>query len=191
MSQKFIDDLTFQGKDFTVNTLEKGDYENCQFINCNFAGVRLSYINFIDCQFENCDFSNAKLTETGLRNIEFKTCKLIGIRFDGCNDFLFAANFLNSRLDYSSFHQVNAQKTSFKNCSLIEVDFTETNLKSVSFDNSDLSNAVFEATNLTTADFRTAYSFSIEPSKNLLNNAKFSKNNLEGLLRKYKLDLES
>lgn len=191
MSQKFIDDLTFQGKDFTVDSLEKGDYENCQFIDCSFSEIRLSYINFIDCQFENCDFSNAKLTETGLRNVEFTKCKLIGLRFDGCNDFLFAASFQECRLDYSSFHQVNAQKTNFQDCSLIEVDFSETNLKGVSFNNSDLSRAVFERTNLEEADFRTAHSFSIEPSINQVKNAKFSTNNLEGLLRKYNLDIES
>lgn len=191
MSQKFIDDLTFQGKDFTIDSLEKGDYENCQFIDCNFAEVRLSYLNFIDCKFESCDFSNAKFTETGLRNVNFLKCKLIGIRFDGCNDFLFAASFKDSRLDYSSFHQVNAQKTSFQNCSLIEVDFTETNLKGVSFDNSDLSRAMFESTNLEEADFRIAHSFSIDPRQNQVKNAKFHKNNLEGLLYRYKLDIES
>lgn len=191
MSQKYIDDQTFQRIDFTIDSIEKGDYENCQFIDCNFAEVRLSYINFIDCHFKNCDFSNAKLTETGLRNVEFTKCKLIGIRFDGCNEFLFAASFLGCRLDYASFQGVNAQKSNFQNCSLIEVDFSETNLKNVSFNDSDLSNAVFEATNLTGADFRTAYSFTIEPSKNQLAGAKFSKNNLEGLLRRYKLDIES
>lgn len=191
MSQKFIDDLTFKNKDFTVNTIEKADYENCQFIDCNFAAVRLSYFNFIDCQFENCDISNAILTETGLRNVEFINCKLLGIRFDGCNDFLFAASFKGCRLDYSSFHQMDAQKTNFENCSLIEVDFSATNLTKVSFNNSNLSGAVFESTNLEAANFRTAHSFSIEPSKNMVKNAKFSKNNLDGLLRRYNLDLES
>jgi len=102
---------------------------------------------------------------------------------------LFAAIFTDSWLDYSSFYQVNAQRTNFKNCSLIEVDFSESNLKSVTFDNSNLSNAVFKATNLEATDFRTAISFSIDPSKNQVTNAKFSKNNLDGLLRKYKLDI--
>ncbi len=189
MSQHFIDDLTFQSKDFTLDSLQKGNYENCQFIDCNFSEIRLSYFNFIDCQFENCDFSNAKLTETGLRNVVFNHCKLIGIRFDGCNDFLFAAIFKSCRLDYSSFHQVKAQKTTFHHCSLLEVDFSEANLMGVSFDQSDLTRAVFEATNLKTTDFTNAYSFSIDPSKNQVEKAKFSKNNLAGLLRKYKLDI--
>lgn len=191
MSQHFIDDLTFKSKDFSLDTLQKGDYENCQFIDCQFTELRLSYFNFIDCYFENCDFSNAKFTETGLRSVEFKNCKLIGIRFDGCNDFLFAAKFNGCRLDYSSFLKVKAQKTDFQNCSLLEVDFSETNLQGVSFENSDLSNAVFDASNLKGADFRNAHSFSIDPSKNQVEKAKFSKNNLAGLLIKFNLDLES
>ena len=59
----------------------------------------------------------------------------------------------------------------------------------VSFEESDLTRAVFESTNLKKADFTNAHCFSIDPSKNQVEKAKFSKNNLAGLLRKYKLDI--
>ena len=187
MSQKYIDDQEFIGIDFNNQLLEKGNYENCFFKDCNLSNLRLTQINFIDCQFQNCDFSNAKLTETGIRSIKFDACKLIGLRFDACNTFLFAATFINCRLDFSSFYQMDAQKTNFQSCSLQEVDFSEANLNSVSFKDCDFTKALFNQTNLEKSDFTTARNFSIDPELNKMNKAKFLTNNLQGLLLKYNL----
>ena len=44
-------------------------------------------------------------------------------------------------------------------------------------------------TNLTEADFRTAQNFSIDPLENQLKKAKFSRENLEGLLEKLQLKI--
>jgi len=50
--------------------------------------------------------------------------------------------------------------------------------------------AVFESTHLERADFRTATNYQIDPERNKMEGAKFSVNNLAGLLVKYELDLE-
>ncbi len=190
MSQKYIDDQLFKGTNFQEKKLEKGNYENCQFIDCVFAEIKLNFINFIDCQFTNCDFSNAKLTDTGLKKVQFSNCKLIGLRFDSCNDFLFEATFIDSRLDFSIFTAMNLQKCHFSGCSLQEVDFSAANLSGVKFEHSNLSRTVFEQSNLEQTDFQTATNFSIDPSINRMNQAHFSTLGLVGLLRKYNLTID-
>ena len=190
MSQQFIDDQAFKGINFTQVRLKIGTYESCQFGNCNFSTLHLSHINFIDCQFSNCDFSNAILTETGLQNSQFTNCKLMGLRFDTCKPFLFAADFQHCRLDFSSFYQMDLKKSKFKDCSLKAVEFASANLRKVEFENCSLLDANFEQTNLTETDFRTAFHFTIEPTENQINKAKFSTNGLIGLLRKYNLTIQ-
>ena len=131
-----------------------------------------------------------KLTETGFQNISFDNCKLIGLRFDSCNSFLFTVNFQSCRLDFSSFYKVDLKRSNFQDCSLVEVDFANANLNKLVLKKCNLTNAIFEQTNLVETDFRTAINFNIEPTKNQLIKAKFSINSLPGLLRKYNLTIE-
>ena len=72
----------------------------------------------------------------------------------------------------------------------MEVDFTEAILLDSSFDDCNLGGAVFDNTHLERADFRTATNFQINPERNKMKNARFSSNNLAGLLVKYELDME-
>jgi len=50
--------------------------------------------------------------------------------------------------------------------------------------------AIFSHTNLERADLRTSYNFTIDPEMNRIRKAKFSLNNLPGLLDKYELDIK-
>ena len=190
MSPQFIDDQVFNQIDFTQKVLKEGTYENCQFDNCHFTSLRLTMVNFIDCQFLNCDLSNATLTEIGLQNAQFSNCKLMGLRFDACKPFLFSTNFQNCRLDFSSFYQMDLRKSSFRDCSLKGVDFASSDLRKVAFESCPLLDANFEQTNLVEADFRTALHFTIEPTENQIDKAKFSMDGLTGLLRKYNLTIQ-
>ena len=76
----------FNGDSFTDKPLEKGEYEQCEFINCIFYETNLSQINFIECTFNDCNLSLINLKNTSLQTIEFKNCKLLGIDFSICND---------------------------------------------------------------------------------------------------------
>jgi uncharacterized protein YjbI with pentapeptide repeats len=73
---------------------------------------------------------------------------------------------------------------------LQEADFSECELNSAIFDNCDLFNATFDQTNLEKADFRTAMNFRIDPERNKLKKARFSKSHLSGLLEKYDILIE-
>ena len=189
MSQLYTEDQTFEKKDYSENFLPKGEYENCTFKNCIFSNSDLSNIKFSDCEFLNCDMTMAKIDGTAFRDAKFKDCKLLGLHFENCTDFLFSVGFENCNLNLSSFYKRSLKKTKFKNCTLQETDFSEADLLLSVFDNCDLSGSIFDRTNLEKVDFRTSYNFSIDPEKNQLKKAKFSRTELAGLLEKYNLDV--
>ena len=78
LGQKIEDNL-YQFSDHKINTkgLPKGEYEDCQFINCNLSSLDLSGYIFINCTFDGCDMSLIKLQNTILRDVQFKDCKMM------------------------------------------------------------------------------------------------------------------
>jgi uncharacterized protein YjbI with pentapeptide repeats len=130
------------------------------------------------------------LNNTAFREVFFKDCKLLGLRFENCNEFLFSVKFENCILNLSSFYKRNIKKTQFKDCSLHEVDFSEADLSNSIFENCDLSMATFDNSNLQKIDFRTAFNYSISPERNRIKQAKFSSQGLSGLLQHHDIIIE-
>jgi fluoroquinolone resistance protein len=185
----YFTDKTFKANNFSVVQHHQADFDNCEFIDCLFAGADLSDQSFEDCTFKSCDFSNAKILNTSFKNVTFKSCKLIGLQFDGCNPFLLAFNFNSCILNYTTFYQLKIPGTCFSKCMLIEVDFTEADLSGATFDDCNLSGAIFGNTKLEKADFRGSVDFSIDPEQNQLSGACFSLESLPGLLQKYNIKI--
>ena len=186
MTETYIQDKTFDRN----NTLTKGEYENCIFNSCNFADSDLSEFKFIDCTFNGCNLSLMKLNKTAFRDVKFKDSKMLGLRFDTCNEFGLSFSFDGCQLNHSSFYKTKIKKTVFKNSQLQETDFAEADLTSSVFDNCNLTQAVFDHTTLEKADFRTSYNYSIDPEINGIKKAKFSILGISGLLDKYDIDIE-
>lgn len=175
-----------------LHTLTKEEeYENCTFNNCSFTEADLLSIVFEECVFENCDFSNAKIAHTAFKEVKFINCKLIGLHFENCNQLLLSLDFDNCQLNFSSFYQLNIKETNFKKCELKDVDFTETNLSESVFKECDFKNAVFDNTNLEKSDFRTSINYSINPSNNRVKKAKYSSEEVKGLLDQFDIIIEN
>ncbi|MCK0190964.1 pentapeptide repeat-containing protein [Arenibacter sp. F20364] len=189
MNTPFITDRSFKGMDFTTKRLEKGEYENCVFDSCSFSKGDISNIAFMECIFTDCDLSNVNLKNTTFKEVVFKRSKLLGIHFDHCNDFLLSFNFHDCTLDLSSFYKLKLKNTIFNNCKMISVEFTETDLTETIFDSCNLEGALFENCNLEKVDFRTALNYSLDPEKNKIAKAKFSKEGALGLLKKYNIQI--
>jgi len=185
MSETYFEDQDFSSIDYSVKPFVIGEYENCGFINCNFAQVDLSHVQFIECGFSGCNLSMTKLIGTSLNTVTFKDSKIIGINFETCNDFLFTVRFDNCILNFSSFYKRVLKKTLFKDCTLQEVDFTDTDLSGTVFEKCNFNLAKFENTNLEKADLSTSFNYSINPEINNIKKAKFSQDGLAGLLGKY------
>ena len=99
---KFHQDETFRNIDFSEEK-EIAEFDNCSFYNCKFNNKNLFGFNFTECEFFTCDLSSANLKNCSLNNCHFEECKLLGLRFDMCNPFLFEVNFKKSQLNFSSF----------------------------------------------------------------------------------------
>ena len=182
MSYPIFEEQIFEKLDFSAKALPTAEYEGCEFNFCNLSTTDLSNCQFTDCIFISCNLSTAKLNNTAIRDVQFKDCKLLGLRFDDCNDFLFAAKFTNCNLHLSSFYKRKMRQAKFSNCDLHETDFSMAELIQSTFDQCNLAGAVFDATNLEKADFRTSFNFTINPVTNRIKKARFSKDGLEGLL---------
>jgi uncharacterized protein YjbI with pentapeptide repeats len=138
---------------------------------------------FVECTFRSCDLSLASTARTSWRGVRFEQCKLLGLRFDQCHAFLLELAFDTCILDLGSFHGLRLRKTVFRNCRLRETDLSGADLSGASFAGCDLGGAVFDRTVLEGADLRTAHHYSIDPAKNRIRKARFSRDGLEGLLQ--------
>ncbi len=190
MESTYIDNKTFEGTDFGREPLPRGEYDNCRFVNCKFAKSDLSEMKFLDCVFTDCDLSLAGLKNTTLRDTRFEGCKMLGLRFDMCNEFALSFSFEECNLDHATFFQLAIRKTLFRNSHLIEADFTAADLTASVFDNCDMAGAKFDNTLLERADFRTAYNYSIDPDTNRIKKAQFSTPAVAGLLDKYDIVID-
>ncbi|MCG8384667.1 MAG: pentapeptide repeat-containing protein [Cytophagales bacterium] len=185
MEANYISNENFDRVNYTDTVLAKGEYEDCTFTHCVLAQVDLQRVTFVECTFENCDVSMANINGTAFREVRFENCKLLGLRFEHCNEFLFSVGFNSCQLNLSSFYNLSLKGTRFENCNLSEVDFAGTDLTGAIFNHCDLQNALFDNTILEKADLRTSFGFTIDPEGNRVKKAKFSLDALPGLLTKY------
>ncbi|MDC9722733.1 MAG: pentapeptide repeat-containing protein [Urechidicola sp.] len=185
-----FDSEIFKGIDYTNTRLPIGEYDNCNFINCNFSSSDISNCTFIECKFEDCNLSNTLTKNTAYQEVGFLNCKMMGLKFNSCNNFLLAISFKNCQLNLSSFYQLKIKNTPFNNCNLQEVDLTEADLTGSEFNNCDLNRVIFDQTNLEKVDFRTAINYEIDPENNRIKNARFSSGDLIGLLKKYRIKID-
>ena len=189
MDQIILSDKVFENLDPAKDPLVVGEYEACTFINCDCGNANLSASRFLDCEFRRCNLSMAQLRGTSLRKVSFMGCKLLGLRFDTCNEFGLSVSFDSCTLDHSSFFRTKLKKTSFMASQLHDVDFSECDLTGATFEKCDLLRTAFHNTNLEKADFRTAFNYSIDPEMNRMKKAKFSLVGVAGLLEKYQVDI--
>lgn len=183
--QPFFADQQYLKIDYTQTPLTKGHYDNCVFSQCNFKGGYVDNILFTDCQFIDCDLSNSNIAHTQFNTVAFKKCKLVGVRFDRCDQNLLQISLAHCNASLACFYAMQLPNTAFVHCNLQQTDFELANLSKASFANCNLQNAIFSQTNLNQANFTTAINFDIDPSNNQVKKAQFSLGGLVGLLKKH------
>ena len=186
----FVADTTFEGQDYREKRLPKGDYENCTFINCKFQNGYLDNYHFVDCEFVDCDLTNANVAHSQFNVVVFKKCKLVGVHFENCDPLFLSLRFYECNLELASFYELELPNTLFDSCVLQQTDFVGAVLTQAKFPNCNLEGAQFEGTALQKADFTTALNFTIDPTKNQLQKARFQSHGLIGLLKKYDIVVE-
>ena len=93
MDRSFKEGIRFENLNLSIKPMEKGNYEDCEFLNCDFSQSDISAIIFSDCTFRECNLSLAKLILTVFKNVKFKNCTLMGLHFDDCNQNLLSFGF--------------------------------------------------------------------------------------------------
>lgn len=156
-------------------------FEDCVFERCDFKDLKLTYSKFIDCKFLSCDLSNLNLSNVRMRDCSFDNCKLLGVQWIQMED-LANFSFKNSNLSYANFTGMKLKKEKFLDCLLKDADFADCDLTEAELTGCDLGNARFLNTNLSKADFRRAKNYSIDPLQNKIKGAKFSSDEVYGLL---------
>ena len=174
--------------DFSITKKTDRDFEGIEFKQCIFS--TLAGFSFTDCVFTSCNLGNVSVANTKMQDVNFKDCKLIGINFYEIKDFGFAIQFEGCILDYASFDKKKMAKTTFTNCKMHGVNFTGTDLSKSILDNCDLVDAVFSETNLSGADFTSSHGFHINPTLNTMKKAKFSPENIRGLLTAFDIIIQ-
>ncbi len=172
---------TYKDLDFRVIELDE-EYYRCTFEHCDFTEILFQKINFEECRFVACNFSLCKSNGTSWNKVWFAQCKLTGANFSHANKFTFNAKFSDCLMQYASFQGLNLQGFQFTKCQLTEADLTTCNLKKAQFIDCNLDRAIISHCNLEEADFSTAFNFIINPNDNRMKKAKFSLQNLPGLV---------
>lgn len=189
MAKQLEEGQTFQAINFAANKLAQ-EFENCTFLQCSFVEVDLQNKIFIDCEFDECNFTLADINGTSFQDCTFSVCKLTGLNFGHCKPFLLSFQFRKCQLNLASFDRLKIKGTRFFHCDLSEVDFVETDLQNAIFEACNMAGVAFENTILEQADFRTAQYFQLNPALNYIQGAKFSFDNLEGLVRHLNIEIE-
>lgn len=176
LQQTFIDD-----------DISYTDFENCIFRNCDFTTCDFTGVAFIDCTFHDCLFASARINYVALRGAHFNGCDFSDVNFAMVDKMLFDISFSNCNLDRTKFYTLKLPKTIFTACSIIASDFMASDISDVVFDACNLHKTVFIDTIANRTDFYTSINYEIDPEKNKLTKAVFSKDGLKGLLARHQI----
>jgi hypothetical protein len=173
---------TFRGPDYVRQSLRGREFEGCIFVDCDFSYADLSGCVFSDCVFEGCRMTLTIVTDTVLRRVEFKKSDLRGMDFETAAEFGFAIVCEGSRLDNCSFVRRKMKDTPFRGGELRECYFAGCDLSGAVFDGCTMTGTTFERCDLSGADLRTAIGYEVDPLANRVVRARFSEQNLAGLV---------
>ena len=178
-------DKQYNGITYGVDAVKFSEFEGCTFSGCDFSQCSFIAVTFIDSTFNDCNFNGAKINHTAFRGAFFNKCQIREVNFAMCDKLIFEIHFKACILDFSKFYALKIRGTTFTDCSLIAVDFMETDLTEVLFDNCDLYRALFMKSIANKADFTTSFNYTLDPEKNKIKKALFSKEGVKGLLAKH------
>ena len=130
---KFIENKTYTGIIAAETPLEKAEYVDCVFENCDFSNAFLNNYEFEECQFINCNFSLCNVANTSFRTVQFEGCKMMGVNFTKIKDFLCSMHFTNCNLNFALFTDLPVKGLIFEHCNLQQADFSQADITGSSF----------------------------------------------------------
>ncbi|MFV0395203.1 MAG: pentapeptide repeat-containing protein [Coprobacillaceae bacterium] len=189
----------YEEKEFK-DIIKKADYINdiefhdCIFVNCNIQENNISDCLFKQCTFKNCTIINNDFSLTYLSENDFEDCTIIGVSWAELvnNNHLFSPinSISNCVLRYNDFYEMKLTDLDFSNCDFTGSIFESCNFTKTSFKKSEFKESTFTSNNLSLADFRQAKNYFIDPSHNIIKQAKFTYPDVLNLLASFNLEIE-
>ena len=172
--------MTIDKTDFTKEPLSE-EYYDCVFSNCDFNNLKICNTKFEGCEFVNCNLSLTTFASAIFDSV-FKDCHMLGCNLSLLNVFSGGLQFNGCNLNYANFSQLNMKGLKFHGCSIVEATFSNAKVKNSIFHDCNLERTDFGGADITMCDFETSYNFTINPNDTKLRKARFSKDQLEGLV---------
>jgi len=172
------------------NIIKEMSILDMHFYKIDFSWMKLSWKNFINCKFEKCNLSNVIINDTTLNNVDFIKSKIMWIKFNKIKQILSNFNFFDCNIILCDFKSLKMTNTIFRDSKIFESDFYYTNLEWADFSFCEMQNTIFEKTILKKACFLWSSWFFIDPNKNNLIKAKFSRDNAIELLNSLDIIIE-
>jgi uncharacterized protein YjbI with pentapeptide repeats len=172
----------FRGEEYSRQSFDGGEFDTCTFVGCDFSYTDLGSCIFSECVFDDCRMLLTTIVDTVLRRVEFRDSDLRGIDFEPAAEFGFEIASKGSRFDNCSFVRRKMKNTLFRGGELRECYFAECDLSGTSFDECVMAGTTFERCDLSGADLRTAIGYVVNPLDNRVARARFSEQNLAGLV---------
>ena len=185
--EKNFKDLEITGIQIRLST-----FQDCTFENCTFSETKFQNCRFVNCVFKNCNLSLVEVPGSSFEGIKFENTKLIGVNWSQAQwpakSIWNPLSFKKCALSHATFLGVDLGAVKFRRCEAVNVDFREAKLPQADFAFTDLKDSLFQSTDLTGADLRYARNYQLDPSKNKIQNARFSLPEAMALL--YSMDIE-
>jgi len=171
----------FQG--ISLGEVEPSSFVECTFERCHFEKTDLSNCKFLDCRFIGCSWTLVKLGNTRIQGCTFVDSKLVGVDFTLCDTTFFGVDFEKCILHSCNFTEMKLKGMKFVDSVLKECHFAQADCRECSFLRGQLDASTFHNTNLLKADFTDATGYSIDPTNNQVQGAKFSTPEALSMLR--------
>jgi fluoroquinolone resistance protein len=182
---------TFTGLKFSGGTIRDRAFSDCVFAKNSLSDNDFDNCSFYQCEFLSCDLSLSRTNNCSFIQTTFKDSKMIGINWTDAfwpkGRLLPTIEFENCALNHSVFMGLILPKIKILKCIAREVDFTDADLSEADCRFTDFSMSRFFNTNLIGANFSGATNYTIAAGANKIKGAKFSLPDAMSLL--YNLDI--
>lgn len=177
--QQHYVNVSFSQLDISNSQHQQLIFEDCHFEQCNFSYAQLTFCQFIDCSFSHANLSLAQLIHCSFSSCRFNACKLVGVDWTriAWSNLSTGSDlqFYQSKLNESSFHNMQLACLVIDQCQVHGVDFREAKLNNSRFVDSDFYNSLFLNTKLSCVDFTGSTNYYINLLNNDISEAKFSR----------------
>ena len=184
-------DQTFDKVHLGPDEIISGKFTDCVFSQCSYETAILNNCRCSNCLFLECNLNLVKLPGSSFPATRFEKSKLMGIDWTqatwSTSGFYSLVCFLECVISHSTFIGLELKRIQITNCIANEVDFRDADLSNADFTGTDLAGSIFGNTNLTEADLSQARNYMVDPSNNILKQAKFSMPEAMALL--YSMDI--